>query len=189
MVVGSVSLRTGSDLSAIVAEGLGGQVVTPVPLWSYVALAPLTGIGQPTSYVIDPLTMTACSVLCRAWVFLLADLEYETLARGPRVSLLQCAMVIYGGAKYALVPDLFAGRSPLFYIPCVEASHVPVHPNDASIHSSSRVNHYPDPVALRSLLIMFVRLTFDTGLLTTTAVFIELVLALAYRTTLYHIAM
>ena len=34
-----------SDLSSIVAAGVGGQELTPDPLWSFVTLSPLTGIG------------------------------------------------------------------------------------------------------------------------------------------------
>ncbi|KAG6381946.1 hypothetical protein JVT61DRAFT_570 [Boletus reticuloceps] len=35
----------GSDLSSIVAAGVGGKELSPDPLWSFVALSPLTGIG------------------------------------------------------------------------------------------------------------------------------------------------
>lgn len=35
-----------SDLSSIVAAGVGGQELSPDPLWSFVALSPLTGIGR-----------------------------------------------------------------------------------------------------------------------------------------------
>jgi hypothetical protein len=36
----------GGDLSTVVATGQGGKQLTPDPLWSFKAMAPLTGLGE-----------------------------------------------------------------------------------------------------------------------------------------------
>jgi hypothetical protein len=36
----------GGDLSTVVAIGQGGQQLIPDPLWSFKAMAPLTGLGE-----------------------------------------------------------------------------------------------------------------------------------------------
>ncbi|KAG8221285.1 hypothetical protein J3R82DRAFT_1451 [Butyriboletus roseoflavus] len=100
----SVIVR-GSDLSAIVGTGIGGQYLSSTPIWSFVAIAILTGL-------VSSITHAFC-----CWRIWIVGQSLVVPVFVMMVSLIQCAMVSYGAVKYGLVPDLTAKHPMPFYVP------------------------------------------------------------------------
>ncbi|KAG1746481.1 hypothetical protein EDB19DRAFT_1689855 [Suillus lakei] len=171
--------QNGSNLSWVVAVGIGGQQLVPDPLWSYVAMAPLTGLVSSITHGFFCWRIWAVrkSVVVPLLVMML--------------SLAQFAMVTYGGIVYGLVPDLDVDHPMPFYVPvwlvgslvCDSVITVYMTISLVQCNEKSGFRH------TKSLLAKLIKLTIETGLVTTTAALIELVLAIAFRVTLYHVAL
>ncbi|KAH7919090.1 hypothetical protein BV22DRAFT_1041234 [Leucogyrophana mollusca] len=167
----------GSDLSAIVAAGQSGLSLSPDPLWSFLALAPLTGLVS---------FLTHGFFCWRIWII---SRSFIVPVLVMMVSLLQFSMVTYGGVRYGLVPDLSASHPMPFYLPiwltgsllCDMA--ISVYMTKSLLHGKSNFQ------ATRSLFVKLIKLTIETGLITTTAALIELILAIAFRVTMFHLAL
>ncbi|KAG2153280.1 hypothetical protein DEU56DRAFT_955304 [Suillus clintonianus] len=171
--------QRGSNLSMVVATGVGGQRLDPDPLWSYVALAPLTGLVS---------SLTHGFFCWRIWAVRNSMIVPVLVMM---VSLVQFAMVTYGGVVYGLVPDLTDDRPMPFYVPVwlvgslVCDSVITVYMTLSLIHCNEKSGFKHT----KSLFKKLIKLTIETGLITTTAALIELVLSIAFRVTLYHIAL
>lgn len=169
----------GSNLSWVVAVGIGGQQLVPDPLWSYVALAPLTGLVSFLTHGFFCWRIWAVrkSMIVPVFVMLL--------------SLVQFAMVTYGGVVYGLVPDIELDNPMPFYVPVwlvgslVCDSVITVYMTLSLVQCNERSSFKHT----KSLMAKLIKLTIETGLVTTTAAIIELVLAIAFRVTMYHIAL
>ncbi|KAG9312117.1 hypothetical protein JVU11DRAFT_7404 [Chiua virens] len=100
-------------------------------------------------------------------------------------------MLTYGGIVYGLVPDLVADHPMPFYIPVWLCGSlfcdltITVYMTLNLFRSCSQ-SHFSNTWSMSTQL---VRLTIETGFITTTAAIVELVLAIAYRVTLYHVAL
>ncbi|KAG0702872.1 hypothetical protein DFH29DRAFT_473042 [Suillus ampliporus] len=107
------------------------------------------------------------------------------------ISLTQFAMISYGGIVYGLIPDLDVSHPMPFYIPvwlvgslvCDVVITVYMTLSLLQCNEKSGFKH------TKSLFRKLIKLTIETGLVTTTAALIELVLAIAFRVTTYHIAL
>ncbi|KAH7927443.1 hypothetical protein BV22DRAFT_1045366 [Leucogyrophana mollusca] len=167
----------GSDLSAIVAAGQGGVSLQPDPLWSFEALAPLTGLVS---------SLTHGFFCWRIWA-VRHSIFVPVLVM--MVSLLQFAMVTYGGIKFGLVPDLDANHPMPFYLPIWLCGSLLCDLAISVYMTMSLLQGKSNFKATRSLSMKLIRLTIETGLVTTTAALIELILAIAFRVTMYHLAL
>lgn len=107
------------------------------------------------------------------------------------LSLVQFAMVTYGGVVYGLVPDIELDNPMPFYVPVwlvgslVCDSVITVYMTLSLVQCNERSSFKHT----KSLMAKLIKLTIETGLVTTTAAIIELVLAIAFRVTMYHIAL
>lgn len=169
----------GSNLSWVVAVGIGGQQLVPDPLWSFVALAPLTGLVS---------SLTHGFFCWRIWA---VRKSMIVPALVMTLSLVQFAMVTFGGVVYGLVPDTNVDRPMPFYVPVwlvgslVCDSVITVYMTISLVDCSEKSGF----MHTKSLLTKLIKLTIETGLVTTTAALIELILAIAFRVTMYHIAL
>ncbi|KAH0829162.1 hypothetical protein J3R83DRAFT_2671 [Lanmaoa asiatica] len=165
-----------SDLSAIVGAGIGGKYLSPAPIWSFVGMAILTGLVSSITH----------GFFCwRIWIFRQSQVVPVLVMM---VSLLQCAMVCYGSIKYGLVPDLTASHPMPFYVPLWLCG---------SLVCDLTITAYMTTILLRgrsglkstqSILTKVIKLNLEAGLVTTTAAVVELILAIAFRVTMYHLA-
>ncbi|KAG1760604.1 hypothetical protein EDD22DRAFT_900553 [Suillus occidentalis] len=169
----------GSNLSWVVAVGIGGQQLIPDPLWSFVALAPLTGLVS---------SLTHGFFCWRIWAVRKSMIVPVLVMM---ISLVQFAMVTFGGVVYGLVPDINVDHPMPFYIPVwlvgslVCDSVITVYMTISLVDCSEKSGF----MHTKSLLAKLIKLTIETGLVTTTAALIELILAIAFRVTMYHIAL
>ncbi|KAH7906642.1 hypothetical protein BJ138DRAFT_1162188 [Hygrophoropsis aurantiaca] len=169
--------KLGSDLSGIVAAGVGGQSLSPDPLWSYVAIAPLTGLVS---------FLTHGFFCWRIWVVGQAIIVPVLVMM---VSLMQFSMVTYGAIKYGLVPDLNVDHPMPFYLPLWLCGSLLCDLTISVYMIKSLLQGKYDFQATKSLSIKLIKLTIETGAVTTTAALVELILAVAYRVTMYHLAL
>jgi len=166
-------------LSAIVGHGTGGQWLDPDPLWSFAAIAPLTGVVSLLSH----------GFFC--WRIYVVRQNPIVPILVMSVSLLQAAMVSYGGIKFGLVPDMKASKPMPFYLPiwltgslvCDLAITIYM---TISLLQGRAMQVFRNTRSLSSKLI---KLSIETGLITTTGAVIELILAIRWRVTMYHLAM
>ncbi|KIJ65930.1 hypothetical protein HYDPIDRAFT_27144 [Hydnomerulius pinastri MD-312] len=172
-----IGVTHASDLSAIVAAGTGGQELQPDPLWSFVALAPLTGLVS---------TLTHGFFCWRIWAVRQSIVIPVMIMM---VSLLQFAMVTYGGVMYGLVPDLDSSHPMPFYVPVWLCGSLLCDLGITVYMTLSLIQGKSGFKSTWSLSVKLIKLTIETGLVTTTAALLELILAIAYRVTLYHIAL
>lgn len=171
--------QNGSNLSWVVAVGIGGQQLAPDPLWSFIALAPLTGLVS---------SLTHGFFCWRIWAVSKSIIVPVLVMM---LSLVQLAMVTYGGVVYGLVPDINIDHPMPFYVPvwlvgslvCDSVITVYMTLSLVQCNEKSGFKH------TKSLFAKLIKLTIETGLVTTTAALIELVLAIAFRVTMYHIAL
>ncbi|KAJ8589649.1 hypothetical protein M405DRAFT_202368 [Rhizopogon salebrosus TDB-379] len=167
----------GGDLSTIVAVGQNGKLLTPDPLWSFVAIAPLTGLVSSLTHGFFSWRIWAVSrsIVVPVMVML--------------ISLLQFAMVTYGGIVYGLVPDLDVSHPMPFYIPIWLVGSLVCDFVITAYMIYFLLQNKSEFKNTRSLSAKLIRLTIETGLVTTTAALTELVFAVAFRVTTYHIAL
>lgn len=169
----------GSNLSWVVAVGIGGQQLVPDPLWSFIALAPLTGLVS---------SLTHGFFCWRIWAVRKSMIVPMLVMM---LSLVQFAMLTYGGIMYGLVPDTNVDHPMPFYVPVwlvgslVCDSVITVYMTLSLVQCSEKSGFKHT----KSLFVKLIKLTIETGLVTTTAALIELVLAIAFRVTMYHIAL
>jgi len=169
--------QNGGDLSTVVAIGQGGTQLIPDPLWSFVAIAPLTGLVSSLTHGFYSWRIWAVSrsIIVPVMVML--------------ISLLQFAMVTYGAVAYGLVPDLNVSHPMPFYIPIWLVGSLVCDFVITAYMTYFLLRNKSEFKNTRSLATKLIKLTIETGLITTTAALTELVCAVAFRVTTYHIAL